>query len=116
MFYSEFIELLRYNAIMQSLGEYGNNYLDELKNRSSKSRAFKSHQLAGLEIAAILGDFKNKSLYIKLAKEYDSGKLMGLAKSIAENKNINNPGAYFMRLLHGPKKDENRYRRQPKKG
>ena len=97
---------------MQPLGQYSNKYLETLKKRSLKSRTFKSYQLVGLEIAAILGDFKNKSLYIKLAKEYNESKLLGLAKSVAENRTIKNPGAYFMSILYS--KDDNSHPRQQK--
>ena len=85
---------------MKRLTEEPRQYLDELRKRSRQSRAFKSYQLVGLEVAVILEDFKNKSLYIKLAKEHGEEKLRRLAKSVAENKQVRNKGAYFMRLLH----------------
>ncbi|MDP3901561.1 MAG: hypothetical protein Q8Q37_01115 [bacterium] len=85
---------------MQSLEEYGNNYLAELKKRSSQSRVSKSYQLVGLEIAGMLGDFKNKSLYIKLAKQHGEDKMRRLAKSVLDRKNLKNPAAYFMKVLH----------------
>jgi hypothetical protein len=76
------------------------DYLDELRKRARESRVYSKHQLVGLEIAQILCDEEHKSLYIKLAKEHDSDKLLRLAKSIAERKNIKNKGAYFMKLLY----------------
>jgi hypothetical protein len=74
-------------------------YMDELKRRGKESHVYKKYQLIGLEISQILGDEKHKALYIKLAKEQDADTLMRLAKDIAERKNVNNKGAYFMTLL-----------------
>ena len=76
----------------------GKQYLEELKNRSKTSRIYKSHQLTGLEIANILEDWRHKSLYIKLAKEYGH-RLLEIAKSVAEKDNVKNKGAYFMKVL-----------------
>lgn len=81
-------------------------YLKELKRRARESRVYKKYQLTGLEIAQILEDEKHKSLYIKLAKENDSRKLLELAKNIAERKNVRNKGAYFMKLWHLNKKGQ----------
>lgn len=72
-------------------------YLNELKKRSKESRIYKAHQLTGLEIANILEDWAHKSLYIKLAKTHGN-KLLAIAKSVAERKNIKNKGAYFMKI------------------
>ncbi len=74
-------------------------YLTALKDRAKESHVYKKFQLTGLEIAEILRDEPHKSLYIKLAKQYDPGELLRLAKEVAERKNVNNKGAYFMRLL-----------------
>ncbi len=76
------------------------DYLDLLKDRAKKSKVYSSHQMTGLMIAEILKDEKHKALYIKLAKEHPAGKLMTLAKSVAERKNVINKGAYFMKLLY----------------
>ena len=76
------------------------DYLEELKKRKKESRVYSEHQLVGLLIAEILEDDKHKSLYIKLAKENDSDKLLRLAKSVAERKNVENKGAYFMKLFY----------------
>ena len=43
-------------------------------------------------------DERHKALYIKLAKENDAERLLALAKDIAERKNVQNKGAYFMRV------------------
>jgi hypothetical protein len=74
-------------------------YIEELKRRGETSHVYKKYQLTGLQIADILEDPKHKALYIKLAKERDSEKLLVMAKSVAENKNVKNKGAYFMTVL-----------------
>ena len=81
---------------MPSLRE---QYMEELKRRAQTSHVYKKYQLTGLQIADILEDRKHKALYIKLAKEQDAEKLLGIAKGIAENKNVKNKGAYFMTIL-----------------
>jgi len=75
------------------------DYFDKLKKRSKDSRVYKKHQLVGLEISQLLGDEKHKSLYIKLARDKDGERLLGLAKDVSERKNIKNKGAYFMSLI-----------------
>ncbi len=75
------------------------NYFEEIDDRAKKSKVYKSYQLIGLQIAELLGDNKYKALYIKLAKKYDNTHLLNLAKSVSENKNIKNKGAYFMSIL-----------------
>jgi len=76
------------------------DYRELLKKRAKESKVYSSHQLVGLTLAEILGDESHKSLYIKLAKTHDMDKLIRLAKSVAEKKNVKNKGAYFMRLLY----------------
>ena len=80
------------------------SYLKEIKERVKKTRVYKKFQATGLLIAEILNDAKHKSLYIKLAKEYNERELISLAKGIAENKKIAKKGAYFMRMLKTLKK------------
>ncbi|MBI5732419.1 hypothetical protein HY967_00460 [Candidatus Jorgensenbacteria bacterium] len=75
------------------------SYMDALRERANTSHAYTSHQLIGLEIADILEDPKHKALYIKLAKEHGPHELLKLAKDVASRSNINNMGAYFMRLV-----------------
>ncbi len=75
------------------------NYLETLKERAKTSRVYKKYQLIGLLIAQLLNDDKHKSLYIKLAKKHDNDDLMRIAKDISERKNIENKGAYFMKVL-----------------
>jgi hypothetical protein len=86
------------------------DYIEELKKRKKESRVYKEYQLVGLLISEVLGDEAHKALYIKLAKEGNPDKLLKLAKSVAERKNVDNKGAYFMRLFH----DENTHNRQQK--
>ncbi len=74
-------------------------YLAELKRRGKESHVYRKYQLIGLEISQLLSDEKHKALYIKLAKERNGDRLIGIAKDIAERKNIKNKGAYFMALL-----------------
>jgi hypothetical protein len=74
-------------------------YLKNLKKRGKESRAYTQHQLLGLEIAEILEDRSHKALYIKLAKERNSGTLLQLAKTIREKKDVKNKGAYFMACM-----------------
>jgi hypothetical protein len=93
----------------------GNDYLKELKKRAKESRVYKEYQLDGLEIAQLLKDEKHKSLYIKLAKEGDAQKLRRIAKTIAENKNIRNKGAYFMWQLKSWKQQFTSKNRNPNK-
>lgn len=83
-----------------------NDYLDNLKKRGKESRVYRKHQLIGLEIADILNDRAHKTLYIKLAKEQNADQLLGLAKRVAEKKDVESKGAYFMRIVTG-KKNEN---------
>lgn len=79
------------------------NYLETLKERGRKSKIYSSHQLTGLALSRILDDEKHKSLYMKMAKEYDSQALIRLAKNVAEKRRVINMGAYFMRMLQKEK-------------
>lgn len=81
-------------------------YFELLKERSKKSRVYKSHQMTGLMLAEILNDPSHKSLYMRLAKTYDAQKLLILAKGLADRTNIQNKGAYFMRMLQELKKQK----------
>ncbi len=75
------------------------DYLEALKEHAKKSRVYKNYQFIGLAIAQLLNDEKHKSLYIKLAKEHNQNHLLGIAKDVAERKNIENKGGYFMKIL-----------------
>ena len=85
-------------------------YLAELKRRAKESHVYRKYQLIGLEISQLLADEKHKALYIKLAKERNGDRLMGIAKDIADRTNIKNKGAYFMAVL----KDESGLKAKPK--
>jgi hypothetical protein len=74
------------------------DYKELLQKRAKQSKVYSSHQMIGLMIAEALEDREHKALYIKLAKNEDSDKLLKLAKSVAEKKDVRNKGAYFMRV------------------
>lgn len=78
--------------------------MDELRRRGKESHVYRKYQLLGLEIAKTLGDEKHKALYIKLAKESVPEELLALAKRIAENREVKNRGAYFMKIITEDKK------------
>lgn len=80
-------------------------YLKGLQERGKESHIYHSHQSVGLEIAAILRDLEHKSLYIKMAKAHNPDRLLSLAKSVAEKRDVKNPGAYFMKLVQGVKQE-----------
>ncbi|KKQ22351.1 hypothetical protein A2999_00935 [Candidatus Wolfebacteria bacterium RIFCSPLOWO2_01_FULL_38_11] len=75
------------------------DYLKIIKERAKTSHVYKRFQLIGLLIAQLLNDEKHKSLYIMLAKKHHSDDLLHMAKDISERKNIENKGAYFMKVL-----------------
>ncbi len=80
-------------------------YINIIKKRTGESHVYKKFQFTGLIIAQLLNDEKHKSLYIKLAKEYDNEKLLNLAKDISERKKIENKGGYFMKVFTSLRKD-----------
>lgn len=81
-------------------------YLKEIAERTKKNRVYRKYQSTGLALAEILEDQEHKSLYIRLAKQYDEEKLMTMAKNVAEGKDIRNRGAYFMKLLKEARKEK----------
>lgn len=91
---------------MKGLFSSKNKYVRELKKRAQGSGVHHSHQFLGLEIATLLKDYKHKSLYIKMAKEYDGGELLALAKDVAQRTDVENPGAYFMSITRTLKKKD----------
>ncbi len=93
---------------MDPLGKMTSSYIQELRRRTSESHAYKSYQLTGLEIANILEDWEHKSLYMRLAKERGESKMMQLAKEVAEKKNVENKGAYFMMVIKSEKDSKKR--------
>jgi hypothetical protein len=86
---------------MQKMSGEGQDYVKNLKTRGKDSRVYHSHQFVGLEIAMLLGDLEHKSLYIKFAKQHNPERLLALAKSVLEKRDVKNRGAYFMTLVHG---------------
>ncbi len=77
----------------------GSGYLKTLQKRASKSNISQEFQLIGLEVAAILHDIPHKALYIKYVKEYGPDRILSIAKDIAERKDVQNLGAYFMSVV-----------------
>lgn len=75
------------------------SYLDELKRRSGESRVYSEHQLMGLLIAEALQDEEHRSLYMKLAKSHNADTLLKIAKDVADRPNVENKGAYFMKII-----------------
>ena len=73
--------------------------MEELKRRSGESRVYSEHQLMGLLIAEALGDESHKSLYMKLAKSHSADRLLEIAKDVSERENVENKGAYFMKII-----------------
>jgi copper(I)-binding protein len=84
---------------MPKMGDSMGDYLKTLRQRAKDSHVYKKYQLTGLQIAEILGDSKHKALYIKLAKEGNGDRLLGIAKDVAERAEVKNKGAYFMRII-----------------
>ncbi len=76
----------------------------EVKYKDRPKNIAYEFQMYGVYLAESLGDTKHYSLYIKLAKEQDAGKLRQLAKSISERSTIRNKGAYFMSCIVHKKK------------
>lgn len=81
------------------------DYLKELRERGKTSRVYREYQLVGLLVAEILNDEKHKSLYIKLARDHGTEKMLRLAKDVADRKRIKNKGAYFMKMLEIEKQE-----------
>lgn len=82
------------------------DYLKTLKERAQKSRVYKPYQSTGLALAEILEDPEHKALYMRMAKTYASNELIRIAKDLAERKNVENKGAYFMTLVKKLKEEE----------
>lgn len=74
-------------------------HLEKISGRRKENRIYRKFQHTGLLIAELLGDLKHKSIYIKLANQYDNEELLRMAKDVAERKNIANQGAYFMKVF-----------------
>lgn len=88
---------------MEPLNEENSKYLQIISERQKDKHITREFQLIGLEVAGILHDQAHKALYIKLTKQFGKDKILSLSKTVAENKNVDNLGAYFMRALYGAK-------------
>ena len=86
---------------MESLHNEGSKYLEKISERQKDKHITREFQLIGLEVAEILHDHAHKALYIKLTKQFGKDRILSLAKTVAENKHVDNQGAYFMRALYG---------------
>lgn len=84
---------------MDPIGGINKDYLSTLKERVKKSRVYTHTQSTGLLLTEILNDKEHKSLYMRVSKMYDNVQLIRLAKDLSERKNVDNRGAYFMRML-----------------
>ena len=73
--------------------------MEELKRRSGESKVYSEHQLMGLLIAEALEDEAHKALYMKLAKRYSADTLLQIAKDVSQRENVENKGAYFMKII-----------------
>ena len=74
-------------------------YSDLLHARKKESRVYQSFQATALALAEILEDKDHVSLYMRLAKKYNNQDLIRIAKTVAEKKEIENKGGYFMTVL-----------------
>lgn len=87
------------NKNFSSLSDLLDNYkVDEDKYIS------KEFQLYGYGLAEELGDLKNKSLYIKLAKDTPRGLLESARSFVKDANNVRNRGKLFMWRLSELKK------------
>ncbi len=91
---------------MDPLSGINKDYVKTLKERVKKSRVYVPFQSTGLLLAELLHDQEHKSLYMRLAKLYDNPQLIRIAKDLAERKNIDNRGAYFMKMLKELKRNQ----------
>lgn len=96
---------------MENIKKLSEKYFESLNQRSKQSRVYRDYQLIGLQLAEILRDRQHRSLYIKLAKNYNSDKLLDLANKIAERGDIKNKGAYFMKVFYDA---DSHYRKKAK--
>ncbi len=85
---------------MENIKKLSEKYFESLSERSRQSRVYHDYQLIGLQLAEILQDRPHRALYIKLAKNYNSDKLLDLVNRIAERGDIKNKGAYFMSVFY----------------
>lgn len=91
---------------MDKLENISGDYIKTLVKRAKESKIYKPFQSTGLALAEMLDDPENKAIYMRLAKIYDNQELIRKARDIAERKNIDNKGAYFMKMLEEIRKIE----------
>jgi hypothetical protein len=84
---------------MEDIKNISKDYIKTLFKRSRESKIYKPFQSTGLILSETLNDPENKAIYMRLAKIYNNQQLIGKARDIAERKNIENKGAYFMKML-----------------
>lgn len=85
-------------------GSFAPGYVEALKKRRARSSPIsRGYQVTGLMLVELLRDRAHKHLYLRLAREYDNGALLTLAKDVAERNGIANYGAYFMRRFQQTK-------------
>lgn len=77
---------------MQQIGDYIKKYQIK-KDEKYVSREFQQY---GYDLAEELGDLKNKSLYIKLAKETPRGFLETARNFVKDAQNVRNRGKLYM--------------------
>ncbi|MFV1916888.1 MAG: hypothetical protein ACC618_00140 [Patescibacteria group bacterium] len=80
---------------------------DVIKKFQSDEDKYISYEFQkyGYELAGELGDLKNKSLYIKLAKEASRGLLESARNFVKDAKNVDSPPKLFMWRLTQLKKE-----------
>ena len=83
----------------QDLKSTVESYMENLIQKKKDSHIYFKHQDLGFTLSELLNDKKHISLYMKLAKLYEAHYLLGIANDICERKDINNKGAYFMKVL-----------------
>lgn len=74
------------------------DYLALLKKRAKETRAFRSFQVVGTDVADMLNDRKHIALYIKIAKKIDAQTLLQVATTVVQTNGVKNQGAYFMSI------------------
>ena len=95
---------------MQKVGDIiSKTWPSELKktDRDTDKYISREFQKYGYDLAKELGDLKNKSLYIKLAKETPRGLLESAKNFVKDANDVKNPPALFLWKLKKLKKEIN---------
>src|SRR3989338_3297884 len=87
---------------------------DVIKTFKSDEDKYVSYEFQkyGYELAKQLGDLKNKSLYIKLAKDTPRGFLEAARNFVKDANNVKSPAKLFMWKLQQLKKERNKETRK----